>query len=155
MAISTYSSPRYSPHSSTGSDSNNKKASLWPKEYCIDNLPHWIYQDNEPPTNVTDCKAKVSALEYTVQDIELQMEIRELELRMGNSRHGSSYDYEKWRIQALKAKQTHYYLLNAHKYWLIKQTPEDLDTHGKLRRLISLLIEDPDDFGTKAQALLN
>ena len=83
------------------------------------------------------------------------MEIRELELRMGNSRHGSSYDYEKWRIQALKAKQTHYYLLNAHKYWLIKQTPEDLDTHGKLRRLISLLIEDPDDFGTKAQALLN
>ncbi len=131
------------------------KSCLWGAEYVIDNLPPWIYSDNVPPASVQECKAKVSALEYTIKDIELQIEIRELELHTGNSRHQSSFDYEKWKVQALRAKQTHYYLLNAYKYWLIKNTPENVDTDQKLCKLIELLIEEPDDFETQAAHLLN
>ncbi len=54
------------------------KSCLWGAEYVIDNLPPWIYSDNVPPASVQECKAKVSALEYTIKDIELQIEIREL-----------------------------------------------------------------------------
>ena len=96
----------------------------------------------------------MSALEYTIKDIELQVEIRELELHTGNSRHQSSFDYEKWKVQALRAKQTHFYLLNAYKYWLIKNTPEQVDTDQKLCKLIELLIEDSDDFEHHASRLL-
>jgi hypothetical protein len=131
------------------------KPCLWGSDDVIDNLPPWIYSDNEPPTSVQECKAKISALEYTIKDIELQVEIRELELRTGNSRHQSSFDYEKWRVQALRAKQTHYYMLNAYKYWLIKNTSEQVDTHQKLCKLIELLIEEPDDFELKATRLLH
>ncbi len=56
---------------------------------------------------------------------------------------------------AVKAKQTHYYLLNAYTYWLIKNERRELDSPGKLDKLIELLIEDPSDFETKAKALLN
>jgi hypothetical protein len=131
------------------------KSCLWDAEYVIDNLPPWIYSDNVPPTSVQECKAKISALEYTIKDIELQIEIRELELHTGNSRHQSSFDYEKWKVQALRAKQTHYYLLNAYKYWLIKNTPEKVDTDQKLCKLIELLIEEPEDFEAQASHLLN
>lgn len=154
MAISTYSSQKYSRHSSTDDTAVVAKTCLWAKEFCIDNLPPWIYQDNEPPNDVRECEARISALKYTIQDIELQIEIRELELRMGNSRHGSNYDFEKWKIQALRAKQTHFYLLNAYSYWLIKHSPKELDTHDKFRKLVALLIEDPDDFEIRASALL-
>jgi hypothetical protein len=131
------------------------KPCLWDARYVIDNLPPWIYSDNVPPASVQECEAKISALEYTIKDIELQIDIRELELHTGNSRHQSSFDYEKWKVQALRAKQTHYYLLNAYKYWLIKNTPEKVDTDQKLCKLIELLIEEPDDFETQAAHLLN
>jgi hypothetical protein len=131
------------------------KECLWASNHVIDNLPPWIYTDNVPPTSVQECKAKISALDYTIKDIELQVEIRELELHTGNSRHQSSFDYEKWRVQALRAKQTHYYLLNAYKYWLIKNTPEQVDTDQKLCKLIELLIEEPDDFELQVSNLLN
>jgi hypothetical protein len=137
------------------SDKNSAaKPCLWGAEYVIENLPPWIYNDNEPPTSSQECRAKVSALEYTIKDIELQVEIRELELHTGNSRHQSSFDYEKWKVQALRAKQTHFYLLNAYKYWLIKNTPEQVDTDQKLCKLIELLIEDSDDFELHASRLL-
>lgn len=131
------------------------KPSNWEPDFVIDNLPPWIYSDNEPPTTVKECRAKVSALEYTIKDIELQIEIRELELHTGNSRHQSSFDYEKWKVQALRAKQTHYYLLNAYKYWLIKNTPDEVDTDQKLRKLVQLLIDEPNDFEIQAALLLN
>jgi len=62
---------------------------------------------------------------------------------------------KKWRCQALKAKQSQYYLLNAHKYWLILNDPKNLDEPTKLDKLIELLIEEPSDFIQKAQALLD
>ena len=149
--ITTYTSTAYS-----GSSTNElRRPSLWDEEFKIDNLPTWIYTDNQPPKDIRDCEAKISSLEYTIRDIELQIEIRELELKTGSSRHSSAFDYEKWKVGALKAKQTHYYLLNAYTYWLIKNERSALDNPGKLDKLIELLIEDPSDFETKAKALLN
>jgi len=131
-----------------------RRPCLWADEFRIDNLPTWIYTDNQPPKDLTDCEAKISSLDYTIRDIELQIEIRELELKTGSSRHSSAFDYEKWKVGALKAKQTHYYLLNAYTYWLIKNQRDALDSTSKLDKLIKLLIEDPADFETKAKVLL-
>ena len=149
--ITTYTSSAYSGNST----SDLRRPCLWDDEFKIDNLPSWIYTDNQPPKDITDCEAKISSIEYTIKDIQLQIEIRELELKTGSSRHSNAFDYEKWKVGALKAKQTHYYLLNAYTYWLIKNKRGALDNASKLDKLIELLIEDPADFETKAKALLN
>lgn len=133
-----------------------QKPCLWAKEYIIDNLPAWIYSDNPQPSSIAEGKAKVSAIEYTIKDIELQIEVRELELQTGNSRHASSFDFQKWRAQALRAKQTHMYLLNAYKYWLLLNEKEQngADTSRTLNKLIKLLIEDPKDLFEQLEELL-
>jgi len=155
MAISTYSSPRSFNSSNTADNQTANQFFLWEEENRILNLPPWIYTDNEPPLSVKDYKAKISALNYTIQDIDLQIQIRKLELHAGSSRHNNSFDYEKWKIQALKAKQTHYYLLNAYNYWLIKHTPEKLDIAEKFRKLIRLLADEPSDFVKQIESLLD
>jgi hypothetical protein len=133
-----------------------QKPCLWDKKYIIDNLPPWIYSDSEEPNNIAECKAKISSIEYTIRDIELQIEIRELELKTGSSRHQSSFDFEKWKTQALRAKQTHLYLLNAYKYWGILNDPkESPDLKGKLKDLVELLVEEPSDFVPKLECILN
>ncbi len=133
-----------------------QKPCLWSKDYIIDNLPVWIYSDNPEPVSIAECKAKISSTEYTIRDIELQIEVRELELQTGNSRHSSNFDFQKWRAQALRAKQTHMYLLNAYTYWLLlneqKNNKDEKDT--KLKQVIRLLIEEPDDFIERLEALL-
>ena len=139
MAVTTYRSPHYSQNSST----DTQRPLIWEDKYVIENLPRWIYSDNEQPESVTDCLAQISSIEYTLKDIDLQIEIRELELKTGSSRHQSTFDFDKWRTGALRAKQTHLYLLNAFKYWLIKNSSHEVDTASKLDKLIKLLVEDP------------
>lgn len=141
--------------------SQMSKPCLWADKYVIDNLPAWIYSDNKQPKSVAECKAKISATEYTIRDIELQIEIRELELKTGSSRHSSSFEYERWKTQALRAKQTHLYLLNAYTYWLAlseketnKVTAAAENTAETVRKLIELLIEDPTDFVLQLESLL-
>lgn len=151
MALTTYTSPAYSQSSTT----ELKRPCLWEEQYKIENLPVWIYTDNQPPKDIRECEAKLSSLNYTIRDIELQIEIRELELKTGSSRHGNAFDFERWKVGALKAKQTHLYLLNAYTYWLLKNTPRALDTASRLDKLIALLIEDPTDFVQKATVLLD
>ena len=133
-----------------------QKPCLWSKEYIIDNLPVWIYSDNPQPTSISECKAKISATEYTIRDIELQIEVRELELQTGNSRHTSNFDFQKWRAQALRAKQTHMYLLNAYTYWLLLNEREQNSkvNSDKVNKVIRLLIEEPKDFVEQLEALL-
>jgi hypothetical protein len=46
------------------------------------------------------------------------------------------------------------YLINAYKYWLIKNTPDELDVSARLSKLVQLLIDDPTDFVEQAQPLL-
>jgi len=133
-----------------------QKPCLWAKEYIIDNLPSWIYSDNTEPETIAECRAKISAIEYTIKDIELQIEVRELELQTGNSRHASNFDFQKWRAQALRAKQTHMYLLNAYKYWFLLNERDIVrasDT-DRLNKVIKLLIDDPADFVPQLAALL-
>ena len=133
-----------------------QKPCLWSKEYVIDNLPVWIYSDNPQPTSISECKAKISATEYTIRDIELQIEVRELELQTGNSRHTSNFDFQKWRAQALRAKQTHMYLLNAYTYWLLlNEREQNSKTEpNKVNKVIRLLIDEPKDFVEQLEALL-
>lgn len=135
------------------------KPSLWDAKYVIDNLPAWIYSDNKQPESIEECKAKISCTEYTIRDIELQIEIRELELKTGNSRHNNNFEYDRWKTQALRAKQTHLYLLNAHKYWLAlnersESTETSEHTQKKLKKVIQLLISEPEDFYKQLEALL-
>lgn len=150
MAVTTYRSPQYSHSSST----ETNKPSLWDKEFMIPNLPGWIYSDNKPPETVKTCKAQISSTEFTIKDIDLQLEIRDMEMKTGKSRHNSSFECDQWKTGALKAKQTHMYLLNAYKFWLIKNTSEETDVNNKLTALIKLLVEDPTDFCEKAKLLL-
>lgn len=133
-----------------------QKTSLWDPRYVIENLPTWIYTDNEQPNSLSECKAKISSLKYTMDDINLQIEIRDLELRTGNSRHQTSFEYEKWKTQALRAKQTHMYLLNAYTYWLLLNERNESDDKlaYKIDTLIHLLIEDPIDFIPRLEQLL-
>jgi hypothetical protein len=135
------------------SDSPTKPV-LWRSEYIVENLPSWIYTDNDEPRGETECRAKISSLEYTIQDIELQIQIRELELKTGSSRHSSAFDYDKWRTQALRAKQTHLYLLNAYSYWLILSERRKAADESKLNSVIKLLIEEPKDFVEQLEKLL-
>ena len=151
MAVTTYKSPAYLQNTS----SELKRPCLWDEQFIIENLPGWIYTDNQPPKDLQDCEAKISSLNYTIRDIELQIEIRELEMSTGSSRHSNAFDHQRWKVGALKAKQTHLYLLNAYTYWMIKNSPKTLDTAVKLDKLIALLIEDPADFEQKATALLD
>lgn len=132
------------------------KSCLWDKRYVIENLPAWIYTDNEQPNNLSECKAKISSLKYTIEDIELQIQIRELELKTGNSRHQSNFDFEKWKTQALRARQTHLYLLNAYTYWLLLNEREESEErlNDRLNALIQLLIDDPVDFVPRLEAML-
>ncbi len=132
------------------------KPCLWEERYVIDNLPTWIYTDNKQPTALAECRARISSIEYTIKDIELQIEIRELELKTGSSRHTNSFDYEKWKGQALRAKQTHMYLLNAYKYWMILNEREGnkKSIDEKMSSLIRLLIDEPVDFTAQLENLL-
>lgn len=132
------------------------KPCLWDKRYVIENLPAWIYTDNEQPKSLSECRAKVSSLKYTIEDIELQIQIRELELKTGNSRHQSNFDFEKWKTQALRARQTHLYLLNAYTYWLLLNEREESEEklNDRLNTLIQLLIDDPVDFVPRLEAML-
>ncbi len=141
----------YSSHSAS-----DNKPCIWDKEYVIENLPAWIYTDNEQPVAISECRAKISSLKYTIDDIDLQIQIRELELKTGNSRHQSNFDFEKWKTQALRARQTHLYLLNAYTYWLLlneREEPKE-DLSKKLDSVIQLLVDDPADFIPQLEALL-
>jgi hypothetical protein len=133
----------------------DKKPFRWDDEYVIENLPTWIYTDNDQPRSINECKAKISSVEYTIEDIDLQIQIRDLELKTGNSRHQSSFDFDKWKTQALRARQTHLYLLNAYKYWLIlnEKQPDPRYLDKKLNQIIKLLIEEPADFEQQLAAL--
>ncbi len=121
---------------------------LWDPKFIIDNLPPWIYTDNPQPTSISECKAKLSALSFTLNDIDMQIEIRELEQRIGVSRHTSSFEFEKWKVQALKARQTHSYLQNAYTYWLIlnEKSSSPSELQKKLDAVVQILIEDRPDF---------
>lgn len=135
---------------------STEKQSLWKSENTISNVPFWVYSDNPEPTSVQECEAKISSLEFTLKDIDLQIELRTLEMSFGSSRHATQRDFEQWHIKVLKAKQTHLYTLNAYKYWLILHKDQNTSTNLELKvnKLIKLLVEEPSDLFDKLEKLL-
>ena len=131
-------------------DQQEQKLPLWSKDYIIENLPSWIYSDNPEPKSIPECKAKISAIEYTLKDIDLQIQVRELELKTGSSRHSTSFEFDRWKTQALRAKQTHTYLLNAYTYWLLlnekEENSKEQSVNARLNRVIEILVDEPEDF---------
>lgn len=131
-------------------DQQEQKLPLWSKDYIIENLPSWIYSDNPEPKSISECKAKISAIEYTLKDIDLQIQVRELELKTGSSRHSTSFEFDRWKTQALRAKQTHTYLLNAYTYWLLlnekEENSKEQSVNARLNRVIEILVDEPEDF---------
>jgi hypothetical protein len=141
----TQSPPKFST-----SDLNPK----WNRDYIIESLPTWVYEQNEEPNSINECRAKISSLKYTIEDIDLQIQIRELEVLNGNSKHSNSYDTQKWKAGALKAKQSYLHLLNAYTYWLLINDKNNSELKDKLKQLINLLIIDPCDIEQQLEKLL-
>ncbi len=123
----------------------SKPAYTWDKKYIVENLPSWVYSEYKQPDSLAECDARISSIECTIEDIDIQIKIKELA-----EAHSQTKEFEKWKIQALKARQTHMYLLNAYKYWSIlcdenKATTTFLwgaSTADKLDQLIEILYED-------------
>lgn len=138
---------------------------LWAQEYIISNLPPWVYQQNEEPKSLEECDATICKLEHTIEDIDLQIHIREFELETGTGRQQSKYEHDKWVAQALRAKQTHKYLLSAFRYWRIinrhkavTQTTTAtvaLKLGGFLVSLCELLKNEPATFEQDVEAVKN
>jgi hypothetical protein len=136
---------------------------LWAAEYIISNLPPWVYQQNEEPKSIQECDAVICKLEHTIEDIELQIHIRDFELETGTGRQQSKYEHDKWVAQALRAKQTHKYLLSAYKYWRIINTQKAVASTptggiayklcGFLTDMCDVLIKEPANFEDQLEAI--
>lgn len=139
------------------------KLAVWDKKYIIENLPPWVYQDNPEPKSVSECAATICRLEHTIEDIELQIKIREFELETGIGRQQSKHEHDKWVVQALRAKQTYKYLLSAYRYWLITnqtafETKSSTYNFAKLLcnnfiELCELLKTEPVDFENQIDSI--
>jgi len=75
-------------------------------------------------------------------------------MTIGSGKYSNDWEFEKWRVSALRAKQNQYYLLNAYKYWL-KLSASPTESDSKFEKLVKLLIDEPGDFVQQAQELLN
>ena len=130
------------------------KGTLWDKKYIIDNLPPWVYTSFKQPKSVSECRALISATEYTLKDIDLQIEIRKAELERKPGQVQAKEEYERWLAGALRAKQTNLYLQSAYKYWIILNEEDELTVENKLKRIIEILIQEPEDYVEQLEALL-
>lgn len=154
MATSTSSSTIFSNISSPKSE-NPSQTFVWDKKYVIENLPPYIYESNEPPSSFAHCEAKISSIELTIIDIDIQIDIKQAEMNLGSGKYSNNWDFEKWRVSALRAKQNQYYLLNAYKYWLKLNDPSLDNSGSRFNKLLKLLIDEPGDFVQQAQELLD
>ena len=76
-------------------------------------------------------------------------------MNLGSGKYSNNWDFEKWRVSALRAKQNQYYLLNAYKYWLKLNDPSLNSYENKFNKLLKLLIDEPEDFVQLAERLLD
>ena len=136
----------------------------WDPEYVIDSLPPWVYKNHAMPQTMNGCMAKISALQHTLTDMDLQIEVRKCEKRLAELNHDHFDEvafYEKIR-KIHKAKQSTLYVISALKYWQnlnretykLKEEFENFKKH-KYGQLLTLLAEDPPDFSDKVLDLLD
>ena len=134
----------------------SKKSSVtqWDKEFVLASLPPWIYTENEQPKDVADCQAKLSNIRHILQDIDLQISIKDTQLQLRQGEVTTVTEYNQWLLKILKAKQSYNYLLNAYNNWLILNSPEALDLTNRFDTLVEILIEEPDNYLTELKRLL-
>jgi len=134
--------------------SKKSSATGWNKEFIIPTLPAWIYTDNEQPKNVADCQAKLSNIKHILLDMDLQITIKDTQLRLRQGEESTVIEYDEWLLKILKAKQSYNYLLNAYNNWLILNSPEALDLTNRFDTLVEILITEPDNYLTELKRLL-
>ena len=131
----------------------SSKELLWDAKHIISNLPSWVYSDFSEPNSVSECKALISATEYTLRDIDLQIQIRLAEL---DRKPGATYkeEYQRWLSGALRAKQTNLYLQSAYNYWLILNEDNEVSLEHKLKKVIEIIADDDEDLVEQLKALI-
>ena len=139
---------------STTALSKKSSATQWDKEFVLASLPPWIYTENEQPKDVADCQAKLSNIRHILQDIDLQISIKDTQLQLRQGEVTTVTEYNQWLLKILKAKQSYNYLLNAYNNWLILNSPEALDLTNRFDTLVEILIEEPDNYLTELKRLL-
>ena len=134
----------------------SKKSSVtqWDKEFVLASLPPWIYTENEQPKDVADCQAKLSNIKHILQDMDLQISIKDTQLQLRQGEVLTVTEYNEWLLKILKAKQSYNYLQNAYNNWLILNSPEALDLTNRFDTLVEILIEEPDNYLTELKRLL-
>jgi len=152
MVTSINSSTKFAQHKTSNTPVKEYRPSNWDEFETIDTLPSWVYENHEVPNSIEECKAKISRIKHTIADIDLQIEIKAAELA---SEGGSEQQFNSWKATALRAKQSQNYVLNAYSYWLELNSHGALDLSKKFNMLVGLLIEDPVDFVSRAQILLD
>ena len=131
----------------------SSKELLWDTKHIISNLPSWVYSDFSEPKSVNECKALISATEYTLRDIDLQIQIRLAEL---DRKPGATYkeEYQRWLSGALRAKQTNLYLQSAYNYWLILNEDNEVSLEHKLKQVIQIIADDDEDLVEQLKSLI-
>ena len=127
----------------------------WDPEYVIENLPPWVYKNHPMPRSVNECIAKITALEHTLMDMDLQIEVKNCEKRIAQLANNYFDDiaHEEKVRKIYKAKQSTLYVISALKYWhSLNHEPPQL--RDKLNALVELLAEDPVDFVDRVKELL-
>ena len=132
---------------------SSSKEILWDAKHIISNLPSWVYSDFSEPKSVSECKALISATEYTLRDIDLQIQIRLADL---DRKPGAVYkeEYQRWLSGALRAKQTNLYLQSAYNYWLILNEDNEVSLEHKLKQVIQIIANDDEDLVDQLTSLL-
>ena len=139
--------------SNKNADPNDRKPIQWDERFIVKTLPTWVYRDFSEPKTPNECKALISATKYTIADIDLQIEIKKAELeRRPNT--AAREEFMRWHSGALRAKQTNMYLQSAYSYWQILNTDDEWCIESKLRRVIEILTEEPEDFMEQLEELL-
>lgn len=128
----------------------------WDPEFVIENLPPWVYKNHRMPRSISECSAKISALEHTLIDMDLQIEVKQCEKRIAelNHDHFDEVGFQEKLRKIIKAKQSTLYVISALKYWYnLNKESDQLKT--KFDTLLNLLIEEPVNFVDQVKDLLN
>lgn len=130
----------------------------WDSAFVIENLPPWVYKNNLMPLSMNECNAKLSSLDHTLSDMDLQIEVKRCEKKIAELTD-ESFDevdfYERLR-KIHKAKQSTLYVISALKYWKHLNTDTVFaESDDKFSTLVELLIEDPPNFVDQARDLLS
>ena len=128
----------------------------WDSKFVIDSLPPWVYKNHPMPRSVAEAEGKISSLEHTIQDMDIQIEIRESHKQIDIlNREYDELAWQKKYRQILKAKQSTLYVISALKYWVILNNEETNVPEDRFNDLVRILIEEPADYVDQLRDLLN